>query len=484
MKITTVSIGLFVIGGLLLFGIGMFLIGDRHQAFARHSEYYSEFFNLAGMTKGAKVRVAGMDAGQVLAIDVPDSPSSRFRVKWRIDAKLRGLIRADSVATIGTEGIVGDTYLSVRPGSAQAAEASELATIPSKETTDLSELLARGNGLLTDADDLLKQVGGRLTGTLDLTKNTISNVNDVVVGLKEGRGTAGMLLTDDALANRIRETVNTTTADVQEIVADLKAGRGPAGMILRDEALAGQIREAVANGKQATVNLAHASQQADALVTDLNSHQIPQKAGEVMDNLKDSTQQVHDLISDLNKPDRYGMNASANIRQSLTNANTATANLSDATEALKHNFLTRGFFKKRGYYNLAEMSPEQYRKERAFTDPANLRVWISGSELFQKGPAGEELSSKGKELLDGALKQNGDPIIGDPIVIEGYGDDGVAADQLRLSRTRAMIVRQYLQDHFQLDPRNLGVVSLKNLPPKGTQHATWDGICIVVLRKG
>src|SRR6516165_600078 len=148
MKISNVSIGLFVIGGLLLFGIGMFVIGDRHQAFARHSEYYSEFVNLAGLVKGAKVRVAGMDAGQVLAIDVPDSPSARFRVKWRIDAKLRGLVRGDSVATIGTEGIVGGTYLSVKPGSAQAAEASDLATIPSQETSDLSELLARGNGLI------------------------------------------------------------------------------------------------------------------------------------------------------------------------------------------------------------------------------------------------------------------------------------------------------------------------------------------------
>ena len=48
------SIGLFVIGGLLLFGIGMFVVGDRHQAFAHHTEYYSEFVNLAGLAKGAK----------------------------------------------------------------------------------------------------------------------------------------------------------------------------------------------------------------------------------------------------------------------------------------------------------------------------------------------------------------------------------------------------------------------------------------------
>ena len=72
----------------------------------------------------------------------------------------------------------------------------------------------------------------------------------------------------------------------------------------------------------------------------------------------------------------------------------------------------------------------------------------------------------------------------DPIVIEGYWDGGVPADQLRLSRTRAMIVRQYLQDHYQLDPRYIGVVSLKNAPPKGVEHAKWDGVCIVVLRRG
>src|SRR6202011_1097767 len=106
METRNVSIGLFVIGGLLLFGVGMFVIGDRHQAFARRTEYYSEFANLTGLEKGAKVRVAGMDAGRVVAIAVPNSPSARFRVKWRIDARLRGLVRSDSVAMIGTEGIV------------------------------------------------------------------------------------------------------------------------------------------------------------------------------------------------------------------------------------------------------------------------------------------------------------------------------------------------------------------------------------------
>jgi phospholipid/cholesterol/gamma-HCH transport system substrate-binding protein len=132
METRNTSIGLFVIAGLVLFGLGMFLIGDRHQAFARHREYYSEFVNLAGLTKGVKVRVAGMDAGEVIAIEVPDSPSARFRIKWRIDTKLAGLVRADSVAVIGTEVVVGDTFLSIRPGTAHAAQAPGGATIPAE----------------------------------------------------------------------------------------------------------------------------------------------------------------------------------------------------------------------------------------------------------------------------------------------------------------------------------------------------------------
>ncbi len=462
-----VSTGLLVIAGLLLFALGLFLIGDRRQAFARHREYYSEFLNLAGLTRGAKVRVGGMDAGEVLDIGVPDSPVSRFRVKWRIDARLGGLVRTDSVATIGTEGVVGDVFLSIRPGSAKAPEAPAHAVIPGKEPMELSELLTRANGLLSDADKTLNSIGGKLATALDEVTLTVSNVNDVVTGVKQGSGTVGMLLRDDALATQIKSRVTGTLSNVQDLVADLKAGRGTVGMLLRDESVASQIRDTVKNSRHATADLADASRKADAIVTDLTSRQIPQKAAEVMDNLNGATRQVRQLAEGINKPDQYGFGAAANIRQSLTNANTATSNLADATEALKHNFLTRGFFKKRGYYNLAELSPMQYRRERAFTTAANRRVWLAGSKLFEKNPSGgERLSARGKELLDAALMDNGDPVISGPIVVEGYAERDVQAEQLRFSREHAAIVRQYLQARFQIDPREVGAVALKNLPRK------------------
>ena len=190
---------------------------------------------------------------------------------------MRGLVRTDSVATIATEGVVGDTYLAVRTGTAKAPQASALATIPTREPTEIADLLERGNGLLNDADGLLKQVGGQLNGTLETVNTTVSNVNDVVIGLKQGRGAAGMLLSDEKFAKQLRENVTAASSDARDIVADLKAGRGAVGMLLRDEAMAGQIRETVKNAQQASAGLSHASQQADAMVSDLNSREIPQE---------------------------------------------------------------------------------------------------------------------------------------------------------------------------------------------------------------
>ena len=103
-------VGLFVLAGLTIFTVGIFLVGDRHEAFARHVKFYTEFTNLDGLTKGSKVKVAGMDAGQIVDVGVPDNPASRFRVKFQINQGLHGLVRTDSVVTIATEGVVGGTY--------------------------------------------------------------------------------------------------------------------------------------------------------------------------------------------------------------------------------------------------------------------------------------------------------------------------------------------------------------------------------------
>ena len=452
-------VGTFVLAGLVLFMAGLLLIGNRHEAFAQHIDYYADFTNLAGLSKGSKVQVAGMDAGQVLDVAVPASPQARFRVKLRISENLQGLVRTDSIATIGTQGVVGETFLLIHPGSSQAPAATPLSVLPSKEPIDLANLLDQGQGLVTDvdstvkdADGILKTTGGQLGSTLASANTALVNVNDLVVGLKQGHGAAGMLLQDPALANQIRQTLT----NVQQASADL-----------------GQVTD-----------------KANGLMTDVQSHNFPQKIDETIavvksaaTNVDASTRQLRQTIEEASLPDANGATPGMNIRDSLSNASTATANVADETEAAKHNFLLRGFFVHRGYYDLTGISADKYRKDNLFTNPTNYRVWLPGSDLFQKNSSGEEeLSAHGKTLLANALAQYGESVVERPIVIEGYSEAEGSANQLALSRGRAVVSRQYLLNHFQLNSGNVGAEPLMNLPPSGFGHPAWDGICIVVLQ--
>ena len=456
-------VGVFVVAGLLLFTIGLYMVGDRHQAFAKHLEYYAEFKDLAGLSQGAKVRVGGMDAGEVVAIAVPGVPAMRFRVKLQIDEKMRALVRADSVATIETEGIVGETFVLVRPGTPGAPAAPQLATLPSTEPLNVLDLLNQGSNLLVEADGTLKDLkeltnnlngmNGKMNVALDAATTTLFNVNDVVVGLKQGHGTAGMLL--------------------------------------RDEVVAENIRQAIVQTKEATANLNRVSTQADSLISDLQSRQLPQQIDDTMHSMKsaaanidDSTQQIRHTIAEVSEEDEQGMSAGANIRESLSNTNTATANLAAETEALKHNFLIRSFFRRRGYYDLAHLTPDKYRKDKLFINSENNRVWLSASDVFEKTSDGKEvISSAGRQLLSIWLAGSGDAALGQPIVVEGYSNVTDVADQLSSSRHRAILVRQYLYTHFQIDETNVGAVSMRNSPPQGVGHPVWDGICLVIVRQ-
>jgi phospholipid/cholesterol/gamma-HCH transport system substrate-binding protein len=78
------AVGAFVIGGLLLFAAGLFLIGNRRMLFTDTFRVYAEFKQVAALDTGAKVRVSGVDAGEVEEIRVPEGPSGRFRVRMRV----------------------------------------------------------------------------------------------------------------------------------------------------------------------------------------------------------------------------------------------------------------------------------------------------------------------------------------------------------------------------------------------------------------
>ena len=461
--------GLFAILGMALFAVIIFLIGNQHSAFAKHIELFAEFRNVNGLAKGAKVQVAGLDAGEVKEISIPKSPSTGFRLKLRLNDQVRGLVRTDSVATIATEGVVGDKVLIILPGTSTSPEAAPFSTLPTKDTSDVAELIQKSTALVSNASVTMKTVGDRLTSTLDAVTTTVNNANNLVVGLNQGRGTIGMLLRDDKTAADIRQAVS----NVRQASSSIGHASGQADALISDfqsRGLGGKV---------------------DAIVSDIQSRNLGEKLDKTMQNAQSAThnidlttQQLHETITKAFATDTHGVDAGDNIRQSLSNLNQATGNMTEDTEALKHQFFFRGFFKQRGYFSMARLAPDKYRQDQVFANPKNQRVWIEAAELFEsKQGGGEMLSRAGKARIDAAVAELGDRVMGGAVVVEGYAISGAPGDQLAVSRGRAILVRDYLHTHFQLDNYNIGLVPLRGVPPPATQKDSWNGVCLVLLTR-
>jgi len=474
MKNRYVGVGIFVVVGTVLFALAIFLIGNQHSFFAKHVELYTEFKNLNGLVKGAKVRVGGFDAGEVADISVPSSPSAGFRLKLQLNEQVRSLVRTDSVATIATEGVVGDKVLLIGPGSPTSPEAAPLTTLPSKDTSDIADLIQKSTTLVSDASGTMKVVADKLTAALDSVTSTVDNTNDLVTGIKQGRGAIGMLLRDEKTATDIRQAL----ANVRDATASLNHASAQA------DALVSDFQSRGLPGKAENITA-----KADAIISDLQSRNFGEKLDQTMDtvhsaahNIDATTKQLRDTLAKALAPDAQGRDAGDNIRQTLSNVNEATANIADDTEALKHGFFFRGFFKHRGYYTMAQLAPDKYRHDKVFANPKNPRIWIEAAEIFQpKQGESEVLSTSGQARIDAAVAKLGDRVIGNAIVVEGYAIYGTSTDQLALSNRRAMLVRNYLHTRFQLDNRNIGTVPLSAFPPSATRKENWNGICIVLL---
>jgi phospholipid/cholesterol/gamma-HCH transport system substrate-binding protein len=422
------------------------------------------------------VRVAGIEAGEVKAIEIPASPASKFRLKLQVRTNARGMIRADSLVSIRTEGIVGDKFIFIRQGTSAAAEAPDGATLPSKEPFDIGMALEKGSALIDKSSALLDNIQGsvtdlhgRLDVALDSVTKTVNNVDGLVTVVQPDiRKMAGN-------ASQITDTINT-------IVSDLNAGKGPAGLLLKDEATRKQLQATLSNAQQATSNLNDATARADRILADVQSRDLASKAQAILENVQAMSEQLNQTIKGALGPDNMGEDGAANIRETLSNLNRGTANLAEDTEALKHEFFFRGFFKKRGFYNLEQLSPAEYVKACEHQNACGSRTWLNAVNLFAGGENGTlQLDETGRHAIDSAVAPVVDSLPDHLVIVEGYCGTGTPDQQFVMSRRRADLVREYLEAHFHLRHSDVGIVPLRDKPPQGAGRDTWNGVALVLF---
>jgi phospholipid/cholesterol/gamma-HCH transport system substrate-binding protein len=476
MRIHSWAIGLFLVLGIGFFTVILFLIGNRYDIFGKHVEFYAEFSDIGGLPRGAQVQVSGIEAGEVKSIEIPASPASKFRLKLQVRTNARGLVRTDSLVSIQTEGIVGDKYIFIREGTSAAAEAPDGATLPSKEPFDLGAALEKGSALLDKSSALLDNVQGSITdlhGRLDVALDSVTKTVNHVDGLVT-------VVQPDI--RKMASNASQITDTINAIVSDLNAGKGPAGLLLKDEATKKQLQATLANAQQATLNLSDASARADRLIEDVQSRDLASKAQAILENVQAMSEQLNQTLKGALGPDNMGEDGATNIRQTLSNLNRGTANLAEDTEALKHEFFFRGFFKKRGFYDLEQLSSADYLKACQRQNACGSRTWLDAANLFASGSNGTvQLDETGRHAIDGAVAPVVDSLLGHLVIVEGYSGTGTPDQQFVASRRRADLVREYLEMHFHLMHKDVGIVALRDKPPQGAGRDTWNGVAIVLF---
>ena len=434
------AVGAFVIGGALLFAVGLFLIGNRRMLFTDTFEVYAEFSKLAGLENGAMVRVGGLDAGEVLEIRVPSGPSAKFRVKMRVREDLHPLVRVDSMASIQNDGLVGNKFVQVDAGTDQAAPAPPKGTIQSREPFDLADLMQKMSDTIDTVNAAIVDVKAEVDDTL---LSIYQTANDAQALMKDVGGDV----------RKIMASSTAVTADVGAIVRGLREGRGTAGKFLTDDALFVSAKSIAADAQKAVASLKEASEQAKGFVADLRGDGGPMKG----------------LTGDL--------------QQTLALARDAMADLAENTEALKRNFLFRGFFNRRGFFDLQDVSVQEYRQGALATkDRRVLRIWLSAAALFETDANGrEQLSAAGRARLDSAMSQFVRYPRTSPFVVEGYADGPTDSARFLASRGRAELVRDYLMSTFRLDDRYLGTMPMGVEASESPSGDRWQGIALAMF---
>ena len=434
------AVGAFVVAGILLFAVGLFFIGDRRMLFSDTFEVYTEFTNIAGLQDGAKVRVAGMDAGEVDSIHVPPGPSAPFRVKLRVREDLHPIIRVDSVATIQTDGLVGNKFVQVDAGTDQAQTIPPGGTIHSREPFDLSAMLQRMNE------------------TVDLVTNTIQ---DLKTGLDEALGSvtdtakqAQALMNDlGTEARTIMTSAQKVSGDLTAIVSSARAGKGSVGRFLTDDSLYVSAKALMTDAEKAVANLREATADAKGAIADLRGEKGPMKG------------------------------ITGDLQQTLNAARDAMSDLAENTEALKRSFFFRGFFNQRGYFDLDDVSVQQYREGALATkDRHVLRMWVPASVLFERDDEGKEvLSDRGRIRIDSAMSTFIRYPRNTPFVIEGYARDVTADRRFLLSRSRSQLVRDYIVGKFGLDGNYVAVMPMGEDAEGAPSGNRWDGVALALF---
>ena len=278
-------LGIFVIIGLLIFLVTIYLIGSKQSMFGNTSHIKAIFKDANGLALGNNVRYAGINAGSVKKIEMINDTT--INVTMLIEDAIFKNIKKNSVATISSDGLVGNMIVSIVPGIKNANNVVDNDIIATKNKMSVDAMLATLNKTNLNAAllsvDLLKiskeMLGGKgaigtlisdtviakdlkgtmknLNSTTKVAAATAENLNKLIVSLNNNNNVVGVLK-DSAVANKIKKIVNnfdTSSANLNKTILNLKEGKGALNYLSNDPKLVQKIDSTVFHLNQASIKL-------------------------------------------------------------------------------------------------------------------------------------------------------------------------------------------------------------------------------------
>lgn len=330
--------GLWVLLGLAIFVVGVMTIGGMRKSFVSKIQAMATFDDVNGLKVGNNIWFSGVKVGTVK--DIFFTGESQVEVILNIEEKSQQYIRKDAVVKISSDGLIGNKIVVIEGGSPKA------------------EPIQDGDVLRVKREDSQQDIMNTLQAN---NKNILAITDDfktISAKIRSGEGSIGKLLADEKLYNNLEVTMTTlqraaaqaqsVTTSLNAYAAKLNKPGGLANDAVTDTLIMQKVRLTVSE-------LSETANTARAMVAGLK--ETTQDLSKDLTQNKDNTLNV--LLRDKGTAD--------NIKTTVSNLESSSQKLDESLEALQHNFLLRGFFRKKA---------KREEKERVVADSIKLKAEV------------------------------------------------------------------------------------------------------------
>jgi phospholipid/cholesterol/gamma-HCH transport system substrate-binding protein len=263
-------LGLFIAVGLAIFVIAIFIIGKQQNLFNPVFKVTANFKNVSGLQVGNNVRFSGINVGVIDNIRIIND--STVQVDMLIRKNVQEFIKADSEATIGSSGIIGDRILIIAQGSEGVSVVMDGQQLYSKEPVETDAIFASLNNTAVNVEVVAQELavvmmninsGRGMLGRLIVDSTIAENVNQTIANfMKSSQGLDQTIEVTKDNVFEFMEKLQLTVARTEiasnalgEIMVKINSGEGTLGMLIQDSLIAQNLYQTIVSLKQSSHGL-------------------------------------------------------------------------------------------------------------------------------------------------------------------------------------------------------------------------------------